>query len=102
MIEPTTKLVMRMHRAGPGACWADSEHLPGFTAAGPDFAAVMAQVKSALEQPTFVGVTMAEVVDLRWQWCDDPDRGVLAVTSETEWIQRYQPVPCPCEAREAS
>src|SRR5690348_13938722 len=103
VIDPTTNLVMRMHRAGPGACWADSDHLPGFTAAGEDFAAVMGQVWSALEQPTAVRVTLAEVVDLRWQWCDDPSRGVAAVTPATEcrMFGAERPRVCPCEMREA-
>lgn len=95
------KLPMRMHRDRAGQCWADSALLPGYTAAGGDFAAVMDLVTEALVSGILLGALSREAVDLRWQWCDDPGRGIAAwrevkTRGDIAIHSSGQDVPCPC------
>jgi hypothetical protein len=91
-------LTMRMHRDRAGNCWADSDNLPGYSAAGPDFTTVMGRLGEACAGDTLLGVPLADLVDLRWQWCRDPARGVVAV-SDALGDNGDRP-PCPCEMEE--
>jgi hypothetical protein len=94
---------MRMHRGSDGACWADSEDLPGYTALGADFHTVMGLVGEALDAPTLLGLTLRPLVDVRWQWCDDPDRGFMAIGGPgADMFRPGQPAECPCSGLVAS
>jgi hypothetical protein len=101
MADRRLMVAMRMHRAEPGQCWADSEQLKGYTAAGADFGVVMDLVSEALGNGMLIGALDPDLIDLRWQWCDDPARSVLAIRDVTGGLNVAPTVTvCPC-SREA-
>jgi hypothetical protein len=89
---------LRMHRDHHG-CWADSEDIPNWTIAGHDALEVMQLVDEVEADPELIGLN--ELLDIRWQWCNDPSHGVRAIrfTNLAPWQASQDNAPgqrCPC------
>jgi hypothetical protein len=67
---------LRMHHDHHGF-YADSDDVPGWVITDPDPFEIMRLANEAAEDPQLLGCQGP--VDLRWQWCDDPTRGVAAI-----------------------